>query len=318
MFTATDTHGTRITADEARKGVKYFCPVCEAPVTFKAGNVKTAHFSHHRIVDCIRYLYKKESLEHLEAKHDLYQALNRRHHVSMEYYLQEIEQIPDLMVGNRALEIQYSAISPELITERSKGYHSIGLDVIWLLDEASIRQGDGCIIPTHFQMSTLYNTALFTYSNIHKRLMKWHLRHHRGGNRWTCHTEEITPGDLLARHPAEPVAPLQLGQKDISRMIQRERQQKNRLNPTLTFLYQLSLDAGNLPPHLCMSVEPERWILNPPLEWKLYIMHALEKGVFDRGQFGRFIHMREMQTAPPKEEVLNALLSAYKMLYISQ
>ena len=162
MFTATDTHGTRITADEARKGVKYFCPVCEAPVTFKAGNVKTAHFSHHRIVDCIRYLYKKESLEHLEAKHDLYQALSRRHHVSMEYYLQEIEQIPDLMVGNRALEIQYSAISPELITERSKGYHSIGMDVIWLLDEASIRQGDGCISPTHFQMSTLYNTALFT------------------------------------------------------------------------------------------------------------------------------------------------------------
>ena len=39
MFTATDTHGTRITADEARKGVKYFCPVCEAPVTFKAGKL---------------------------------------------------------------------------------------------------------------------------------------------------------------------------------------------------------------------------------------------------------------------------------------
>ena len=101
-------------------------------------------------------------------------------------------------------------------------------------------------------------------------------------------------------------------------MVQQERRQKNRLNPTLTFLYQLSLDTGNLPPHLCMSVEPERWILNPPLEWKLYIMYGLEKGTFDWQQFSGFIHMREIQAAPPKEEVLRALLAAYKMLYISQ
>ncbi|WP_031547791.1 competence protein CoiA [Salinicoccus luteus] len=310
MFMANDIDGTRITASTARKGTEYFCPICRVRVILKAGSIKTVHFSHRRIADCLHSLYKKESLLHLEAKCDLYQALSSRHRVEMEYHLPEIEQIPDLLIGRRALEIQYSAISPALITERSSGYHSLGMDVIWLLEERAIKKAEGCIIPTHFQLSTLHNTALFTYSNHHRRLMKWTLRHHRGDNRWTFHTSEISPHDLLDFHPREPVQPIVLEQGDIRRMVQRERRQKNRLNPTLTFLYQLSLDTGNLPPHLCTSVEPERWILNPPLEWKLYIMYGLEKGTFDWQQFSGFIHMREIQAAPPKEEVLRALLAA--------
>ncbi|TVT28799.1 hypothetical protein FO441_00540 [Salinicoccus cyprini] len=318
MFIAHDKNGTRITAKEAQKGTYYFCPVCGSPVTFKSGSVKTPHFSHHRIMDCVRYLYKKESLAHLDAKHTLYLALNR-HPVAMEYYLKEIEQIPDLLIDRtRALEIQYSTISPELIVERSRGYHSLGMEVIWLLDEAALRINAGCIIPTHFQLSTVFNASLFSYSNKHGRLKRWTLLHHRGGSRYTYTAEVLAPDALAGPLPAAPVAPIRLDQDDIRRMIRHARRQKSRLNPTLTFLYQLGLDPENLPAHLCHSVEAERWIMNPPLEWKLYIMHALDKGTFDWNQFSRFIRLRTTQQVPDRQTVLRSLIDAYKSLYISQ
>ncbi|MFC3420134.1 competence protein CoiA [Salinicoccus hispanicus] len=318
MFIAHDKDGIRVTAQEAQKGMSYSCPVCGLPVTFKAGSVKTPHFSHHRIIDCIRYFYKKESLAHLEAKHTLYLALNR-FPVAMEYYLKEIEQIPDLLINHsRALEIQYSTISPELIVERSEGYHSLGMDVIWLLDEAALRIDRDCIIPTHFQLSTLFNGSLFSYSSTQRRLIRWTLLHHRGGNRFAYTAAFLDPEDLAGHQPGSAPAPLRLDQSDIRRMIRHARQQKSRLNPTLTFLYQLSLDPENLPAHLCYSVEAERWITNPPLEWKLYIMHALEKGTFDWNQFSRFIQLRTMQQMPNRQTVLKGLVKAYKSLYISQ
>lgn len=318
MFVAHDIDGTRITGKEAQKGIRYFCPLCGSPVTFKAGSVKTPHFSHQRIIDCTGHLYKKESAAHLEAKHTLYLALNR-FSVAMEYYLKEIEQIPDLLLNNkRAVEIQYSPISPELIVERSKGYHSLGMDVIWLLDEAALRLDTDCIVPTHFQLSTLFNGSLFSYSNKHNRLIRWTLLHHKGGNRFIYHAVVLHPEMLAGSHPIPTIVPLKLKQSDIRCMIRQARQQKSRLNPTLTFLYQLSIDPENLPPHLCYSVEAERWIINSPLEWKLYIMHGLEKGTFDLNQFDGFIKMRKTQQMPKRQNVVKALLEGYKKLYISQ
>ena len=318
MFIAHDETGGNVTASEAVKNRKYFCPVCLERVVLKSGNVKTPHFSHHRIVDCIRHLYKKESLAHLSAKHELYLSLNKNHTAAMEYYLPEIEQIPDLLVGKRAIEIQYSPISPTLIIERSKGYHTLGMDVIWVLDETALRINAAHVIPTHFQLSTQFQHALFTYHGTNRQLKKWMLHHHIGAGRWLYHVEGMDAEARMLDHEAMPRQMHQMNGQDIKRLIQHERRQKSRLNPTLTYIYQLGLDPADLPKHLLYITESERWIMNSPLEWKLYLMFALERGRLTIEDFRRFIRLREIQGAPQSEQVIHKLLSDYKTLYNSQ
>lgn len=319
MFLALDENGSQITAADAVKNRKYFCPVCEAPVTFKSGNIKLPHFSHHRILDCIRYLYKKESIEHLQAKHDLYLKVRESAAVAMEYYLPAIEQIPDLLVDERlALEIQFSTISAELIRERSKGYHSLGMEVIWLLDEESIRMGTGRCMPTNFQLSTQYMRSLFTYNTKTGKVHRIMLHHNHGCGRWSYVRRETDVPELLLIEPFLQEETRQLTGSEIKLMIQRERQQRSVLNSTLSFMYHLGLDESRIPPHLCWTIEAERWILNPPLEWKLFLYLHIQKGTFHMDMFGRFIRMRTVQGAPEKEQVMKELLYGYYMLYNSQ
>lgn len=319
MFLALDENGSQITAADAVKNRKYFCPVCDAPVTFKSGNIKLPHFSHHRILDCIRYLYKKESMEHLQAKHDLYLKLRETAAVAMEYYLPAIEQIPDLLVDGRlALEVQFSTISAELIAERSKGYHSLGMEVIWLLDEESIRMESDRCMPTNFQLSTQYMRSLFTYNVKTKKIHRIMLHHNHGCGRWSYVKRETGAPGLLAIKSFHPQQMRQLTRREIRQMVQRERQQRSVLNPTLSFMYHLGLDDTKIPPYLCWTIEAERWILNPPLEWKLFLYHHLQEGTFHMDVFERFIRMRTVQDAPAKKQVMEELLYGYYMLFNSQ
>lgn len=319
MYLAVDENGNQITAVEAMKHKKYFCPVCDAPVTFKSGNIKLPHFSHHRILDCIRYMYKKESIEHLQAKHDLYLKVGNIARVAMEYYLPDIEQIPDLLVDNKlALEIQFSTIPAELIAERSKGYFTLGMEVIWLLDEASIRVDNDRCIPTHFQFSTAYQRSLFTYSKETGKMHRFILHLNHGCGRWSFTKTELSMEALLKRSSVPGSPAVKLTVYEVQQMIRREKQQKSVLNPTLSFMYHTGLNAKNLPPHLCWTIEAERWIVNPPLEWKLFLYHHIEKGIFHWEAFERFIQMRTVQDKPSKQQVMRDLLDGYYMLYNSQ
>ncbi len=319
MFLAVDENGAQISAAEAKRNRKYFCSVCAAPVTFKAGTVKLPHFSHHRILDCVRYLYKRESIAHLKAKRDLYLKIGEAAPVAMEYYLPDIEQIPDLLVDNKlALEIQFSTISPELITGRSKGYHTLGMEVIWLLDEASIRVENGRCLPTHFQLSTQYMRSLFTYDTTTGKLHRFILHLNHGCGRWSFTKIELSIEALLEPRNIPASRAAALTSREVTQIIRREKQQKSVLNPTLSLMYQLGLDTGGLPRHVCSSIDAERWILNPPIEWKLYLYHHIENGTFSRMDFGNFIQLRVVQSGPTKQEVLKELLQGYYMLYNSQ
>ena len=54
----------------------------------------------------------------------------------MEYPIPELKQIADILINKRlALEVQCSPISCELLRERSNGYRSLGIQVLWLLGE---------------------------------------------------------------------------------------------------------------------------------------------------------------------------------------
>ena len=54
----------------------------------------------------------------------------------MEYPIPELKQIADIFINKQlALEIQCSPISCDLLKERSNGYRSLGIQVLWLLGE---------------------------------------------------------------------------------------------------------------------------------------------------------------------------------------
>lgn len=319
MLFAIDEKGQQITAVEAVKGENYFCPVCGSKLTYKAGSVKVAHFSHHQIIDCIRYFYKKESIEHLKMKHDLYLLLSPYLKVAMEYYLADIEQIPDLLVNHKiALEIQLSRISPELIAERTKGYRSIGMDVIWILQEGDIKIAGEYVVPSHFHLSTMLRGRLVTYDERSSLFYHYHLKHHIGGGRWTFDKHVVTIFECLLLQPYIERENHTLSILEIEKIVKREKQARSVLNPTLSFLYQLRLDVRKLPRYMRVVTTAERYILNSPIEWKLYLQYHLLHKSLNIEQFTEFIELRVLSEIPDKAVIIQQLLNDYILLYNSQ
>lgn len=317
MFIANDTNGNQIYAHDAIKGQNYFCPVCETPVILKMGSIKVSHFSHHHILLCNRYLYKRESPLHLKLKHDLYLQLNKHYNVAMEYYLERIEQIPDVLVENTlAVEIQLSRISPDLITARSKGYYKLGMSVIWLLDDKEIKRVDDLLYLNHFQLSTMTNGMIFTLDTATLKMTALSIGHHIGLNRFTFSKRIVALSEIMSfENNAIFEGEYRLSRANIKQLIKREKTQRTVQNPTLSYMYQLELTIDNLPEFLYLTSQYEKYILNSPIEWKLYVYYHLSKGIFNRRQFYNFIKVRELADRPDKETIVQSLLLFYLKVF---
>lgn len=317
MYIANDEQGIQILAHNAVKNGRYYCPVCDTPVVLKAGSVKMPHFSHHHILQCNRYLYKRESLLHLKLKHDLYLKLNRIYDTAMEYYLDSIEQIPDLLIEHDlALEIQLSRISPELILSRTAGYYKLGMRVMWLLDEKEIKTEGPHVYLNHFQLSTMTNDIVYTVNPETLNVTAWHIGHTAGLNRFTFKKEHIELHELLTYVKSDIWdETYTLARGTVKKIIQREKAQKSVLNPTLTYMYQLGLTPDTLPAFLYITSFEERYIINSPIEWKLYIYYHLSMGIFDREKFFHFIKLRAISDIPDKKTLVQTLLTFYLKVF---
>lgn len=136
MFIARDEKGNFINAleKEPRKQ-DYYCPACGTSVRLRNGKNVRTHFAHTSIKEC-DYYYENESLEHLENKVALFNWAMKNDKAELEYSISQLKQIADILVNEQlALEVQCSPISCELLQERSDGYRSLGIQVLWLLGE---------------------------------------------------------------------------------------------------------------------------------------------------------------------------------------
>ena len=118
MFLARDGNGRLVNAleDELVKQA-YYCPACGTSVRLRKGKNVRRHFAHESLKKC-DFFHENEGPEHLENK------------------VPELKQIADIFINKQlALEIQCSPISCELLRERSNGYRSLGIQVLWLLGE---------------------------------------------------------------------------------------------------------------------------------------------------------------------------------------
>ena len=136
MFLARDKNGRLVNAleDEVKKQA-YYCPACGARVRLRKGQNVRAHFAHESLKKC-DFFHENEGPEHLENKVALFNWVKKDAEVEMEYPIPELKQIADIFINKQlALEIQCSPISCELLRDRSNGYRSLGIQVLWLLGE---------------------------------------------------------------------------------------------------------------------------------------------------------------------------------------
>lgn len=116
---------------------KFYCPICHEKVIIRAGSETIPHFAHYSKSECPS-VKGGEGPYHEKGKLLLYEWLKQqRINVSLEKYLPEINQRPDLylIIKNKkiALEFQCSRIPIEHIQKRSRGYQRIGIHTIWIL-----------------------------------------------------------------------------------------------------------------------------------------------------------------------------------------
>ncbi len=140
MLTACTDLADYVEAAEAERGGAYRCRGCGAAVVLKTGQIRIAHFAHKPDAACA--FGARMSLAHLTAQRRIAEALRSRGVNA------ELEAAAPSLAGDRridvlawpserpsariAIEVQASALTPELIAARSRSYETQGIAPLWL------------------------------------------------------------------------------------------------------------------------------------------------------------------------------------------
>ncbi len=140
MLTARTEATAYIEATVARRGESYVCRACGAPVIFKPGRVRAAHFAHRPDLSCAQAAIMSPA--HLRAQGLLAETLRSRGLVvELEAPLANAEgdRRVDVLVwpparpeARIAIEVQASNLGANLIEARSASYQVMAVAPLWL------------------------------------------------------------------------------------------------------------------------------------------------------------------------------------------
>jgi len=140
LLTAQSGAESYVEAAAARRGEAYRCRQCGAPVTFKPGRVRAAHFAHRPDAACA--FGGPMSAAHLEAQHRIAEALRARGlEVELEAPLtgalgdRRIDVLtwsPGRPAARIAIEVQASEMGAALMEARTASYQAMGVAPLWL------------------------------------------------------------------------------------------------------------------------------------------------------------------------------------------
>ncbi|WP_277679989.1 competence protein CoiA [Gracilibacillus dipsosauri] len=121
--------------NQYKETTTFICPECGEKLIIKAGEKVIPHFAHRSNTTCSQ---GGEGAYHEKGKIDLFQRFrNQGIEVSLEQYLPEIKQRPDLLVQieNRQIPIEYQCakISTNEMMKRTNAYRKNGYHPIWIL-----------------------------------------------------------------------------------------------------------------------------------------------------------------------------------------
>lgn len=319
MLQAINTHQQLVDAKYAKPG-QYTCPICHRPVVLKKGSVKMPHFAHQSIKDCFIYTYKKETAAHIEGKYALYDLFHPKT-CFMEYYLPEIEQIPDCFhASGIAFELQMSVIPTSHIAARSRGYASIGIDVIWIAKFEAIKLDGKRMKLTHFQNALIHlkGNVLVTYHTQLKTFFVLHIT--RVINRYTyeVNLECIQSGEALLKAISLSQLDMRyrvLSQHETKQHIQNCLAKKSVLEPTLSGLYQLGIDRRKIPCDLRIVLPSQLYIASHPIEWQVQLMHMIQNKRFEFNQWMAILNLsKQSQMVMPPELLAFEILKEYQQI----
>lgn len=126
MFYALDGHNRRISAEEATKGVEYFCPCCNSEVILKRGKVKVHHFAHRTLRKCDEWYEMSDWHKHWQEKFPeqfreiVIEEDGERHRA-------------DIKVDDLVVEFQHSNIAGKEFDKRNE-FYSKNNHLVWLFD----------------------------------------------------------------------------------------------------------------------------------------------------------------------------------------
>jgi len=158
---------TRTERTQIRKNkTKFYCPACDQEVIVKAGSKVIPHFAHRSSKECSRGAGGEGEYHH-RGKLLLYRWLKSQGlQVTLEQYIQEIEQRPDLYLRIHdkkiAIEYQCAKISVEEIHQRNAGYHEAGITPIWILGESLMKRKS----PYHFQFDQMTLQLVHQFTSV--------------------------------------------------------------------------------------------------------------------------------------------------------
>ncbi|GAA3021964.1 competence protein CoiA [Tetragenococcus solitarius] len=132
MLIANSSSKSRLDArtfkPEEHKKTSLFCPSCHEAVFFKQGKVKLSHFAHFSHTQCMSFS-EGETCEHLACKDFL---VSWSQEGQLEAYLPKLQQRPDILYKNIAIEVQCSSLPVERYVERTQNYLDNGYLPWWL------------------------------------------------------------------------------------------------------------------------------------------------------------------------------------------
>ncbi|RXI98236.1 hypothetical protein DS745_18040 [Anaerobacillus alkaliphilus] len=122
----------------------FFCPACGQEVILKLGSKHAWHFAHKQALNCTVEM-EGETLTHLDGKKLLFDWLfNQGLTVSLEPYLKDIKQRPDLLVTihkkTYVIEFQCSNISPQIFYKRTETYQKNNYIPVWILGSNQLKR----------------------------------------------------------------------------------------------------------------------------------------------------------------------------------
>ena len=119
MFCALDSCGNRIYADEANKGEKYTCPICNLPVILRRGEINIDHFADECVddwkYDMSEWHKKMQNYFPKEAQEVVVTHQGKKHRA-------------DVLIGDVVLEFQHSPITASEFEARNRFLEALATD----------------------------------------------------------------------------------------------------------------------------------------------------------------------------------------------
>ncbi|HCN61163.1 MULTISPECIES: competence protein CoiA [Mammaliicoccus] len=313
MLIGLNQNSELIYAQHAKSQEIYKCPECLSELILKKGKHMVTHFAHKANSYCMRNSYKKESLMHLASKHHIYSHLNNKVTIDMEYYLPEIDQIPDIIINrNLIVEFQYSSISLDLLMDRTEGFKALNMKVIWIGKDIDYRNG---IMHLSYFEAALINhceRTLITYNPNNQMLIRYERIQSLDKHTFIGFKKEIKWEDLLNSYHVQDVPNLYLSDRAYDNYLSKCRKSRNVLEPTLSLLYNARLIHKKRLQIIGVIVPEQIYFLTHCITWQSYLFYEMEKRTFTFEKFYNFIEFRTFHDYSfSKKEILLKALNSY-------